>query len=54
MTSIPTATAAFRGHLFAANRLEPVIDRVFGFDEAPAAYRYLESGAHFGKVVIRV
>ena len=27
---------------------------VFGFDEAPAAYRHLESGAHFGKVVIRI
>lgn len=35
------------------NRLEPVIDREFAFDDAPAAYRHLESGAHFGKVVIR-
>jgi NADPH:quinone reductase-like Zn-dependent oxidoreductase len=31
-----------------------VIDRVFPFAEAPAAYRYQESGAHFGKVVIAV
>lgn len=38
----------------AAQRLEPVIDRVFGFDDAPAAYRHLEQGAHFGKVVIRL
>ena len=36
------------------NKLEPVIDRVFGFDEAAAAYRHLASGAHFGKVVIRL
>jgi NADPH:quinone reductase-like Zn-dependent oxidoreductase len=36
------------------NRLEPVIDRAFSFDEAPAAYRHLASGAHFGKVVIRL
>lgn len=36
-----------------AARLEPVIDRIFGFEEAPAAYRHLEQGAHFGKVVIR-
>jgi NADPH:quinone reductase-like Zn-dependent oxidoreductase len=49
-----------RGHFqrmnaaIAGNRLEPVIDRVFDFDEAPAAYRYLESGAHFGKVVLRI
>ncbi len=32
--------------------LEPVIDRVFPFAEAAQAYRYMESGAHFGKVVI--
>ena len=38
----------------AVSRLEPVIDRVFAFDEAPAAYRHLQSGRHFGKVVIRV
>ena len=32
----------------------PVIDRVFAFDEARAAYAHLQSGAHFGKVIIRV
>ncbi len=37
-----------------AHRLQPVVDRVFGFAEAPEALRYLESGAHFGKVCIRV
>jgi NADPH:quinone reductase-like Zn-dependent oxidoreductase len=35
-------------------RIHPVIDRVFGFDEARDAYRYMESGQHFGKVVISV
>ena len=34
--------------------VDPVIDRVFAFDETRAAYEYLASGAHFGKVVIRV
>jgi NADPH:quinone reductase-like Zn-dependent oxidoreductase len=34
------------------NRIEPVIDRSFGFDETRAAYEYLASGQHFGKVVI--
>jgi NADPH:quinone reductase-like Zn-dependent oxidoreductase len=34
------------------NRLEPVIDRTFAFDDARAAYEYLQSGAHFGKVLI--
>lgn len=33
-------------------RLQPVIDRAFPFEAAARAYRYLESGAHFGKVVI--
>jgi NADPH:quinone reductase-like Zn-dependent oxidoreductase len=37
----------------AAAQLRPIIDRTFAFDEAPAAYRHLESGAHFGKVCIR-
>ena len=32
--------------------LRPVIDRVFAFDEAPAAYRHLAAGGHVGKVVI--
>ncbi len=33
--------------------MRPVVDRVFGFDEARDAYRHMESGAHFGKIVIR-
>jgi NADPH:quinone reductase-like Zn-dependent oxidoreductase len=37
----------------AASALRPIIDKVFAFDEAPAAYRHLQSGQHFGKVVIR-
>ena len=34
--------------------VRPVIDRTFEFDEALEAYRYFESQAHIGKVVIRV
>lgn len=34
--------------------IKPVIDRVYEFDEAPAAFEHLASGGHFGKVVIRV
>jgi NADPH:quinone reductase-like Zn-dependent oxidoreductase len=34
------------------NKLEPVIDRVFEFNEAREAMHYMKSGAHFGKVVI--
>lgn len=36
----------------AATGLKPVVDRVFGFDEAREAFAHLESGAHLGKVVI--
>ncbi len=35
------------------NKLKPVVDRVFPFSDAVAAYRYMESALHFGKVVIR-
>ena len=35
-------------------KLKPVVDRVFGFDEVPAALRYLETGSHFGKVCVRL
>jgi NADPH:quinone reductase-like Zn-dependent oxidoreductase len=34
--------------------IRPVIDRVFAFDEAAEAYRHLESGQHFGKVVVAI
>lgn len=32
--------------------IEPVIDSRFGFDEFKAAFEYMESGAHFGKIVV--
>jgi NADPH:quinone reductase-like Zn-dependent oxidoreductase len=36
------------------SKLEPVVDRVFGFDEVGDALRYMESGAHFGKIVVKI
>jgi NADPH:quinone reductase-like Zn-dependent oxidoreductase len=49
-----------RRHLFvellkaiAQNGIEPVIDKEFGFDDSVAAYEYLASAQHLGKVVIR-
>jgi NADPH:quinone reductase-like Zn-dependent oxidoreductase len=38
----------------AVNGIRPTIDRVFGFDDAQAAYHHMASGAHFGKIVISV
>ena len=36
------------------NHLKPVIDRVFEFDETREALKYMETGAHFGKIVIKI
>jgi NADPH:quinone reductase-like Zn-dependent oxidoreductase len=36
----------------ADNRLKPVIDKTFSFKEVPEALRYMERGAHFGKIVV--
>ena len=36
------------------NGLQPVVDRVFEFEEAAEAYRYQQSASLFGKVVIRI
>jgi NADPH:quinone reductase-like Zn-dependent oxidoreductase len=37
-----------------ANGIRPVVDRVFAFDDALAAYRHQASGNFVGKVVIRI
>jgi len=39
---------------FNDGRIVPVIDRVFPFDQLPAAKAYMESNAQVGKIVIRV
>jgi NADPH:quinone reductase-like Zn-dependent oxidoreductase len=36
------------------HKLKPVIDRVFPFADVVSALKHLESGAHFGKVVVAV
>lgn len=39
----------FRQH----EQLKPVIDKTFAFDEVKDALKYMESGSHFGKIVIK-
>lgn len=39
---------------FREGRIVPVIDRVFPFDELPAAKAYVENNSHVGKVVVRI
>jgi NADPH:quinone reductase-like Zn-dependent oxidoreductase len=34
------------------NAIKPIIDRIFTFDEAVAAYRYQDSGSFIGKIVV--
>jgi len=36
----------------AQNGIEPIIDKTFAFDDAVAAYEYLASAKHLGKIVI--
>lgn len=39
---------------FEDGRLRPLVDKVFGFDELPAAITFMESDAQVGKIVVRV
>jgi NADPH:quinone reductase-like Zn-dependent oxidoreductase len=39
---------------FAAGRIKPLIDRVYGFDQLAEAKAFMESDAQLGKVVIRM
>ena len=39
--------------IYRREEIRPVVDRVFGWEEAGEAMRYLQSGGHFGKVVVR-
>jgi NADPH:quinone reductase-like Zn-dependent oxidoreductase len=36
----------------ARHQLHPIVDRTFGFNEVQAALHHMESGSHFGKIVI--
>jgi NADPH:quinone reductase-like Zn-dependent oxidoreductase len=35
------------------HKVRPVVDKIFSFDDALAAYAMMEAGAHFGKICIR-
>ncbi|QGZ65191.1 zinc-dependent alcohol dehydrogenase family protein [Paraburkholderia acidisoli] len=49
-----TANLAEVTRAIAQSRIEPVIDRVFAFEETPQAYAYLQEAHHFGKVVVDI
>lgn len=57
LTGIYVGSRTMFEHLLTALtqlQLRPIIDQVFSFDDAPAALAHLESGAHFGKIVVRI
>ncbi len=57
ITGIYVGSRVMFDHLLAAmtpTQLRPVIDRVFDFADAPAALAHLQSGAHFGKIVVKL
>lgn len=39
---------------YEAHQIHPVVNRVFSFTESREAFQFVESGSHFGKVVIKV
>ena len=38
---------------FEAGRIHPIVDKVFGFDDLPAAIKFMESDGQVGKIVVR-
>jgi NADPH:quinone reductase-like Zn-dependent oxidoreductase len=50
----PRETFEAMNEAIARGNLRPVVDRVFGFREATAAFEYLASGRHFGKITIQI
>jgi NADPH:quinone reductase-like Zn-dependent oxidoreductase len=47
-----TADHEAMNRMVAYHKIRPVVDKVFPFEQAIQAYRYLESASHIGKVVI--
>lgn len=48
------ATFEAMNRAVALHKVKPVVDRVFPFEEAPAAFRLMQSGGHFGKIAVRI
>ncbi|NDH36089.1 MAG: hypothetical protein EBX67_11625, partial [Betaproteobacteria bacterium] len=40
--------------MFAQGKLRPVIERVFAFEDLPAAQQAMRSNSHLGKLVLEV
>ena len=53
-TVLDLGSGAGNDAFIARHALRPVIDRKFTFETAEDAYRHMESGSHFGKIVIEL
>ena len=51
--AVPRFAAEVLPHV-AAGRIEPLVDRVYPFEQLPQAKAAMESGAHVGKIVLRI
>jgi NADPH2:quinone reductase len=40
--------------LLESGKVKVIVDRVFPFEQAAEAHRYLEAGSHVGKVILKV
>jgi NADPH:quinone reductase-like Zn-dependent oxidoreductase len=36
------------------NAIHPIVDRIYGFDDAHEAFAHLRTGSHFGKIVVKL
>ena len=52
-SAVPRFAAEVLPHV-AAGRIEPLVDRVYPFERLPQAKAAMESGAHVGKIVLRI
>jgi NADPH:quinone reductase-like Zn-dependent oxidoreductase len=50
----PRQTFEAMNRAIALHEMKPVVDRVFPMAQAKEAFRYMESGAHFGKICIEM
>ncbi|MCC6571869.1 MAG: zinc-binding dehydrogenase, partial [Chitinophagales bacterium] len=41
-------------HFCEHHQINPIVDKVFAFDDAVAAFDRMKEGAQFGKIVVRV
>jgi len=51
--AVPRFAAEVLPHV-AAGRIEPLVDRIYPFGQLPQAKAAMESGAHVGKIVLRI